>query len=190
MKGKGLRIIKITILFCLALVMLAPVLAKEINEKKYKAEDFLEVINVLPLSEGQTWIEGLPENEEVVKVKKIEIDLSEQKMRLYENEIIIKETLISTGKPGMATPVGEFKIENKTKRAWSRMAGLWMPYFMLIEPKKGIGIHELPEWPNGYKEGADHLGKPVSHGCIRLGVGPAEEIYNWVEAGTPVKIQN
>ncbi|OGG89717.1 hypothetical protein A3H03_01185 [Candidatus Kuenenbacteria bacterium RIFCSPLOWO2_12_FULL_42_13] len=111
-------------------------------------------------------------------------------MRLYENEIIIKETLISTGKPGMATPVGEFKIENKTKRAWSRMAGLWMPYFMLIEPKKGIGIHELPEWPNGYKEGADHLGTPVSHGCIRLGVGPAEEIYNWVEAGMPVKIQN
>jgi lipoprotein-anchoring transpeptidase ErfK/SrfK len=28
----------------------------------------------------------------------------------------------------------------------------------------------------------------VSHGCIRLGIGPAETLYNWTEVGTPVYI--
>jgi lipoprotein-anchoring transpeptidase ErfK/SrfK len=51
-----------------------------------------------------------------------------------------------------------------------------------------FGLHELPIWPNGYREGQDHLGIPVSHGCIRLGVGPAQFLYNWAEVGTPVII--
>lgn len=51
-----------------------------------------------------------------------------------------------------------------------------------------FGIHELPVWPDGIKEGENHLGTPVSHGCVRLGVGPAEFLYNWTPIGTPVKI--
>jgi lipoprotein-anchoring transpeptidase ErfK/SrfK len=54
----------------------------------------------------------------------------------------------------------------------------------------GHGIHELPEWKNGYKEGANHLGTPVSHGCVRLGVGPAAKVYGWAEVGTPIVIHN
>ena len=53
---------------------------------------------------------------------------------------------------------------------------------------RGHGIHELPEWPNGAKEGEGHLGTPVSYGCIRLGVGDAEFAYNWADIGTPVYI--
>lgn len=187
MNRRGLRAIRITILFCLAVVILVPVLAKEIDEKKYKAEDYVEIINVLPLSEDFSWTANLPENEEREKIKRIEIDLSEQRMRLLENDKIIREMPVSSGKPGMETPVGQFQIHNKNPRSWSSY-GLWMPYWMLIEPRRGIGIHELPEWPNGYKEGEDHLGTPVSHGCIRLGVGDAKFVYDWAEIGTPVKI--
>ena len=50
------------------------------------------------------------------------------------------------------------------------------------------GIHELPEWPNGYKEGEAHLGTKASHGCVRLGVGPAEYLYNIAPLGTKVII--
>jgi lipoprotein-anchoring transpeptidase ErfK/SrfK len=50
------------------------------------------------------------------------------------------------------------------------------------------GIHELPEWPDGTKEGESHLGTPVSHGCVRLGRGDAQAVYDWVEVGTPVFI--
>jgi lipoprotein-anchoring transpeptidase ErfK/SrfK len=32
------------------------------------------------------------------------------------------------------------------------------------------------------------LGIPVSHGCVRLGIGPAKQVYEWTEVGTPVII--
>jgi lipoprotein-anchoring transpeptidase ErfK/SrfK len=88
----------------------------------------------------------------------------------------------------MNTPKGEFSIQNKTPRAWSNKYKLYMPYWQAITPSGEYGIHELPEWPGGYKEGANHLGTPVSHGCVRLGIGAAERVYAWTEIGTPIII--
>src|SRR3989339_674895 len=96
--------------------------------------------------------------EKIVLKKRIEIDTGRQNLKYFLGDVAIKEFVVSTGKPGMETPKGYF------------------------------GIHELPEWPGGYKEGVDHLGKPVSHGCIRLGVGDAEFLYNWAPMGTEVFI--
>lgn len=166
-----------------------PILAGEIDESKFSLEEYQRIKTGLPENETIVWSGVLPKIEEKVKIKKIVIDLSEQKLFLYENNEVIDEFLVSTGKRGMETPTGEFKVYEKRDRAWSRMAGLWMPYWMLIETRRGIGIHELPEWPNGYKEGVDHLGTAVSHGCIRLGVGAAQLVYEWVETGTKVAIQ-
>ncbi|MDD4271940.1 MAG: L,D-transpeptidase family protein [Patescibacteria group bacterium] len=119
--------------------------------------------------------------------KKIEINTGkEQKLYYFLNDVRMGEFRISSGKYSMQTPKGNFKIDNKALRAWSKY-GLWMPYWMSL--KNGyFGIHELPEWPNGTKEGENHLGIPVSHGCIRLGVGSAEFLYNWAPLETPVKI--
>ncbi len=86
----------------------------------------------------------------------------------------------------MPTPTGTRFIQSKHPMAWSAKYGLYMPFWQSIGG--GYGIHELPEWPSGYKEGEDHLGIPVSHGCVRLGVGPAQTVYNWTEIGTPVYI--
>jgi len=118
--------------------------------------------------------------------KYLDINLTEQKMRLYESQKLINEYVVSTGKWSMPTPIGTRYIENKSRKAWSDKYKLYMPYWNSIG--NGYGIHELPEWPNGYKEGENHLGTPVSHGCIRLGVGPAEFVYNWAPIGTPVYI--
>jgi lipoprotein-anchoring transpeptidase ErfK/SrfK len=85
-----------------------------------------------------------------------------------------------------STTKGEYVIANKALKAWSSY-GLWMPYWLGIKNTR-FGIHELPIWPNGYREGSDHLGKPVSHGCVRLGIGSAKIIYDWAEIGTPVTI--
>lgn len=160
----------------------------KVDERKFAADAYTTIVDVLPENADVSWTEELPQNEIKQEYKWIQIDLSEQKMYLYEDKKIIDEFLVSSGKSGMETPIGEFMVYGKKDRAWSKMAGLWMPLWMMIEPRKGIGIHELPEWPNGYKEGADHLGTAVSHGCIRLGVGPAEIVYNWAEIGTRVEI--
>lgn len=119
--------------------------------------------------------------------KKLVISLKNQRLSYYLGDVKLGEFIISTGRNN-TTPKGEFKIGKKHPRAWSRLAGLWMPYWMPFIGQM-YGIHELPEWPNGYKEGKNHLGTPVSHGCVRLGVGDAEFLYNWVPEGTKLIIQ-
>lgn len=131
-----------------------------------------------------------PANPQPEKLKKhIEIIISRQELTYYLGPKKVATHLVSTGRRGMSTPTGTFAIRDKIPRAWSRSSRLWMPYWM---PFIGTsyGIHELPEWPGGYKEGANHLGVPVSHGCVRLGVGPAKSLYEWVDVGTPVIIRS
>lgn len=118
--------------------------------------------------------------------KYIDISLLYQNMVIFEDGKVLDAYQISSGKKGMDTPTGTFKIENKFPKAWSKAYGLWMPNWMAILPTGKIGIHELPIWPNGYQEGAAHLGVPVSHGCVRLGPGAAKRVYDWAEIGTPV----
>lgn len=120
--------------------------------------------------------------------QKIEINLKTQTLSYYVSSQKWKEFIISSGRVGMDTPKGSFKIVNKTKKAWSKTYKLWMPYWLGLNIR-GIGIHELPLWPSGYREGENHLGKKVSHGCIRLGVGPAKYLFERVGVGTEVTIK-
>ena len=120
-------------------------------------------------------------------LKQIKVDLKNQNLSYFLGGVQLGAFKVSTGKWSMPTPTGHFAIYNKFERAWSRAYGLWMPYWMGMSYGK-FGIHELPEWPDGTKEGEDHLGTPVSHGCIRLGVGSAETIYDFAEVGTDVEI--
>ena len=109
-------------------------------------------------------------------------------MVLFQDGVPVESYLVSSGKRGMDTPKGEFAIQNKAPRPWSKTYGLYMPYWMAFTADGKYGIHELPEWPGGYKEGANHLGRPVSHGCIRLGVGHAKQVYEWADIGTTLII--
>jgi lipoprotein-anchoring transpeptidase ErfK/SrfK len=120
--------------------------------------------------------------------KYIDINLEAQVLSTFENGKLLDSYMVSSGKRGMETPKGQFSIHNKAPRVWSKKYGLFMPFWMAVASDGSFGIHELPEWPGGYKEGAAHLGIPVSHGCIRLGVGPAKTVYDWTEVGTPVVI--
>ncbi len=124
----------------------------------------------------------------IAEGKYIDLNLKSQMMTIFENGKLLDAYLISSGKRSMPTPQGAFHIANKFSRAWSKKYGLFMPYWMALVPSGDFGIHELPEWPGGFKEGTNHLGTPVSHGCVRLGIGPAERVYNWVEIGTLVVI--
>lgn len=118
--------------------------------------------------------------------KRIEINTGAQELSYFLKGVRMGKHSVSTGKPSMSTPHGHYLTVNKADRAWSPY-GLWMPYWIGLGTGK-FGIHQLPYWPNGYREGENHLGQPVSHGCIRLGMEPAKKIYDWVEVGTPVFI--
>ena len=118
--------------------------------------------------------------------KYIDIYLAQQKLCIIEGMNILGCYTISSGKASTPTPKGTRYIQDKNPMAWSAPYGLYMPWWDGMGG--GYGIHELPEWPGGFKEGEAHLGIPVSHGCVRLGVGPAQTVYNWADIGTPVYI--
>ncbi len=127
-----------------------------------------------------------PLNNNSAKLNKhIEVNTENQELYYFLGGVKMGTFIISSG-INNSTPKENYLITNKHPRAWSPY-GLWMPYWLGLGNGK-IGIHELPVWPNGYREGEDHLGTPVSHGCIRLGINSAEFIYNWAEVGTPVNI--
>lgn len=157
------------------------------KEKKY----FME----LSLSENK-YVPPListPKNEiitepEFAEGKYIDISIPNQTMTLFEDGKKINSFLVSTGKYGMPTPLGTFSVKKKELNHWSSTYGLWMPFS--INFYGAYYIHELPYWPSGYREGENHLGIRVSHGCVRLGVGPAEYVFNWSEIGTPVYAHN
>lgn len=120
--------------------------------------------------------------------KRIVISIARQELTYFDGGLAVATHPVSTGRPGHPTPLGTYAVLDKIPRAWSSSAKLWMPYWMPFISTK-YGLHELPEWPGGMKEGEDHLGTPVSGGCIRLGVGAAKELYEWAEVGTEVTIE-
>lgn len=132
--------------------------------------------------------ERAPEKPENLE-KYIDIDISEQKFRYYQQGFLIGDLITSTGKPSTPTRLGEFKVLSKYPVAYGGITGQsWkMPFFIGFYMSGSLenGIHELP-FINGWREGAWDLGYAVSHGCVRLGIGPAKEVYDWVEVGDKV----
>ena len=116
--------------------------------------------------------------------KYIDIDVLKQRFRYYQNGYLIDDVLTSTGKPSTPTRLGEFTAFSKYPMAYGGADGQkWgMPYFIGFYKSGGLenGIHELP-FLNGRREGETSLGRAVSHGCVRLGIGEAKKVYDWVE---------
>lgn len=128
-----------------------------------------------------------------IAVKKIVVSISQQNLKCYEGADIVCDFTISSGAPGLDTPIGNFKVEKKRTVAYSAPYDLYMNWWMAFTPDEAYGIHELPYWKYSWgtvTEGANHLGVKVSHGCVRLGIGPAKQVYDWAEVGTPVEIVN
>jgi lipoprotein-anchoring transpeptidase ErfK/SrfK len=119
--------------------------------------------------------------------KYVEINLSKQKMYLYEGQTFVNSFGVSTGKWSTPTPTGTFQIYNKISKAYSKPYDLYMPYWSAITADGQYGIHGLP-FKGSWVEGASHIGTPVSHGCVRLGPGNDSNVYDWAVIGTPVFI--
>lgn len=129
--------------------------------------------------------------------KYIEVDISQQRMYLFDHGSIHATYRISSGAE-YPTPVGSFTIMNKAENAFSSIYNVWMPYWMGFfysnEVNAMIGIHELPysEAENGIRspQANDQIGAPSTGGCIALEVGAAQEVFTFADVGTPVYIYN
>lgn len=122
--------------------------------------------------------------------KRIVVDLSAQRMYVYQNGQLIWDWVVSTGRPGQSTAVGSYRVQNKIPNAYASTWNLQMPYWLGIYWAGSLqnGIHALPIQANGQRLWDGYLGQPVSFGCIILSTQNAATLYNWATVGTPVDI--
>jgi len=134
----------------------------------------------------------------------IKISLGEQRAYFYKSGQLVGISQLSTGREGMGTTTGSFKIIQKDQNHVSSQFGDYvdsadtvvvanvdvgkdpkppgthfkgapMPYFMRIVGGTGLHAGYLP-------------GYPASHGCIRMPEFMAENFFRNVSVGTPVTV--
>ncbi|MFC2119722.1 L,D-transpeptidase [Bacteroidota bacterium] len=119
----------------------------------------------------------------------IEINLTTHKGIVKFRNGNTKVFLISGGtksiSEGIETREGLFALHWKSKKLYSsQFDSTEMLYWMSFN--SGIGMHALST--HGYYR---HLGKRnVSHGCVRVSREDAKEIFDILERGTPVLVNN
>lgn len=117
------------------------------------------------------------------------INLPSRTLELYSNNSLIKVYPIAIGKPSTTSPLGNFQIIEKDVNPW------W------ISPRTGQTVPSGPDNPLGYRwmgfaplygiHGTNApwaIGLAVSNGCIRMFEENAEELFEAVFYGTPVRI--
>lgn len=116
--------------------------------------------------------------------KRIEIDLTSQRLYAYEGDRKIYDFLVSTGKWGW-TPTGTFNIWIKLR--YTTMAGgskdLGTYYYLPNVPYTMYFYNnEIPKWRGFGIHGTywhDNFGHPMSHGCINMKTEEVEQLYYW-----------
>jgi lipoprotein-anchoring transpeptidase ErfK/SrfK len=111
----------------------------------------------------------------------IDVDLANQKAYAYEDDVIVREFVISSGIASHPTVTGQYHIYLKYR--YDDMVGPgynlkdvpWVMYFY-----KGYGLHGT-YWHNNF-------GHPMSHGCVNMRTDEAEWLYNFAPMGTLVNV--
>jgi len=122
--------------------------------------------------------------------KYILVSISQQHLYAYDNGQPVYSFIASTG-IGNSTRTGNFTVLDKIPNAYGATWNIWMPNWLGIYWSGSLenGIHALPILFDGNRLWAGFLGSPISFGCVVLGVDNALDLYNWVDIGTPVIIQ-
>jgi hypothetical protein len=101
----------------------------------------------------------------------IRVDLARQEMTVVKNHEKPIVWKISSGRPGFETPSGSFIVQRLDADHLSdEYDQAPMPYAIFFS--RGLAIHGT------YERG---LGRPASHGCVRLSIDHARQLFGWVE---------
>ena len=110
------------------------------------------------------------------------IVLSTQTAYAYENGVLRRSAIMSSGLPATPTVTGNFKITRKLPSRHMigpdyNLPGVpWVSYFYA-----GYAIHGT-YWHNNF-------GTPMSHGCVNMTTADAKWFYDFAPVGTPVHVR-
>jgi len=131
--------------------------------------------------------------------KAITISLSEQVIRAYEHGQQVFWSYTTTGRPGLETDPGSFKVYWKVSpwtmhSPWPKGSAYWYPdskVQMVMWFNGGDGIHDA-SWRSRYGPGTngphyDPTGEDTgTHGCVNVPYSNMVWLWNWTPTGTPV----
>lgn len=181
-----------TILFCLPL----PLYAVEIIDSDSDGlSDELELQLGTDLYNPDTDGDGYPDGLEVENgynplkgeadrslPRRVEVDKNTQQMKWFLNNVKVGQAPVSTGKIGMDTPNGDFKIIRK--RPLVDYIGATYSY-----PKTKWNLEFKRSY---YLHGAfwhEQFGiRPMSRGCVNIAYDNAEKLYKFMSVGDKVVI--
>lgn len=99
------------------------------------------------------------------------IDLSEQRLYLYVDGRLRSKWPVSTARRGYRTPTGSWR-PTRLERDWHSRKYNWAPMPYSVFFYGGYAIHGTTD--------LKRLGRPASHGCIRLHPKNAAHLFNLV----------
>jgi len=130
----------------------------------------------------------------VIQPTRLEISLSHRKVTLYQGASPIKSYPIAIGRAGWRTPKGNFEVAQMIHNpTWiNPFTGEAIPGG---SPQNPLGHYWIGFWTNGTNwigfhgtNEPDSVGKPSSHGCIRMHNEDVEQLFHEVNFGTPVTV--
>ncbi|PYB75184.1 MULTISPECIES: L,D-transpeptidase [Rhizobium] len=96
------------------------------------------------------------------------VSISAQTMTVSENGIVLYRWKVSTGRSGYSTPTGSWRAKWASLHHRSRKYdNAPMPYAVFFNG--GYAVHATYD--------VKHLGRPASHGCVRLHPDNAAQFY-------------
>ena len=135
--------------------------------------------------------------------KTIVVNLTQQRLYTYENGELLLSTPVTTGRPELATPTGNFAVASKQTdfwfvSPWGTDSPWWyesvMSSYAMYYAAGGYYIHDAP-WRADFGPGTnqwheDSSGEYVtgSHGCINVPFASMKKIFAWADGGTAVTV--
>jgi len=164
---------------------------------KHAAKDLEQITGALTLQDHllqQAMSANLPD-------KALTISLKEQVLRAFEHGHQVFWTYVTTGRPGLETVTGTFKVYWKVSpwifhSPWPKGSPYWYPDSksnLVMWFYSGYAIHDAP-WRAYYGPGTqfthyDPLGENVgTHGCVNVPHQNMVWLWNWTPTGTPVVV--
>jgi lipoprotein-anchoring transpeptidase ErfK/SrfK len=107
-----------------------------------------------------------------------QVDRNAQRMRVYVDGALAHVWPVSTARSGFVTPAGQYRVYRLERWWWSRKYGGAMPYAMFY--RGGYAIHGTAA--------VGRLGRPASHGCVRLAPSHARWLFEIVRSAGGARV--
>jgi lipoprotein-anchoring transpeptidase ErfK/SrfK len=119
----------------------------------------------------------------------LKASLSKRELTVLHNGKPMEHYSIAVGAPGAPTPTGRFAVTDRLTTG--DPAG---PYGCCILALSAVAPHAIQDWSGGNRIAihstpeTDSIGKPVSHGCMRLSLAHGRWLLAHIPLGTPTLV--